>query len=588
MVLRNRHFEIIHWCEIVRCGGLTDNVLSVGNRDGHCIALLISKHLRATVFCQDDRLRLREIIASVLLCRQGADQVSGEAHTFQQIRIGLAVVGSLNHLERLLDDLLFGSRSLLHRFHQVAFVGTVQIILLLIQQISFRRNQLLDEIFPEIQVLDERLAVIIGRQRRHLCTGLIEDTCLSVRMVDILPGIEAVSCFAELRIALGFPGLRVHLDEVDPGIHPLILECMGKCCFRLFIIGVGESERIHVLLVPVVVLRGLHFLHVIAVVDGQVRFECGAAVRPGRNLFYEGILLYDHLPVGGLDIRTGVKAINASRKRVLRGIVLLYHGDLRLLAVVFDRDAAEDHFPGQVCEGQGDVLALPIEDKVLRRTGFLHGVGTEEQVVQRYASVIACHQAVLHQVTFLIDHPAAGGFDLRTGIDSECRALLLPDFVLEGRSRIRHIRANQHFAFLVNGQLPADLLILKSMGEGDRRLLVVGIGGGKMVRVAAVQLISGRRSKLLHVELKADRKIRSKLPFPVIPGSHLADQGILLHDDGSADIGDIRIRVKAVDRTANRRLRQFVLLQCSHLHLLAFIGKCRRSDDGIRAVAAFA
>ena len=55
MVLRNRYFEIIHRRIIVRGGRLTDDILSVRDRNGYRIALLIRKHLRAAVFRQDNR-----------------------------------------------------------------------------------------------------------------------------------------------------------------------------------------------------------------------------------------------------------------------------------------------------------------------------------------------------------------------------------------------------------------------------------------------------------------------------------------------------------------------------------------------------
>ena len=173
MVLRDRHFEIIDRRKVMRRCRFTDDVLSVGNRDGYRVTLLIREHFRLSVRRQDDRFGIFEIIAAVLLCLQGTDQVCGESHTLQQVCIRLAVVGCLDHLERLLDDLLFGSRGLLHRLYQVTFIGAVQVIFLLIQQISLGRDQLLDEVPPEIQIFDKCLAVIIRCQGCHLGTGFI-------------------------------------------------------------------------------------------------------------------------------------------------------------------------------------------------------------------------------------------------------------------------------------------------------------------------------------------------------------------------------------------------------------------------------
>ena len=201
-------------------------------------------------------------------------------------------------------------------------------------------------------------------------------------MDDILSGIESVGCFSKLRVTLRFPRLRIHLDQVDPGIHTLILKSMGKCHFRLLLIGVGERERIDVVLVSEIVLRSLDLLHVVAVVQRKIRLIDSTAVRSRCYLLDKGILLHDHFAVHRLDVSTGVETVDSSGKRILRGIILLHDRHFCLLAVVSDRDAAKHHFAFQFIQGQGDILALPVQDKVLRSTGFLHGIGPKKQVVE--------------------------------------------------------------------------------------------------------------------------------------------------------------------------------------------------------------
>ena len=406
-------------------------------------------------------------------------------------------------------------------------------------------------------------------------------------MDDILPGIEPISRLAELRIALRFPGLRIHFDQVDPGIHTLILKRMGERHFRLLLIGVREGKRENIVLVPVIVLRSLHLFHIVAVIQRKIRLIHSTSVCSRGHLFDKGILLHDHCAVRSLNICPGIKAVDAAGKRILCGVILLDDSNLSLLAVIFNGHASKDHFPGQVGERQCNILAFPVQDKVLRSTCFLHGIGSEEQVVEGNAAVIAGHQTVLYQVAFLVDHPAACRFDLRTGIDRKRRAFLFPYFILKGRSGIHHIRTDQHLAFLVDRQLSADLLVLKSMGEGDRSLLVIGIGCGKAIGIAAIQLITGRSRQLFHIELIAQWKICCKFPFSVCSGCHFPDQRIFLYDDRAGIVLDLRVGIQAVNRTADRGLRQLILLQSIDFHLLAVIGECCRAYNGLRAVAAF-
>ena len=109
------------------------------------------------------------------------------------------------------------------------------------------------------------------------------------------------------------------------------------------------------------------------------------------------------------------------------------------------------------------------------------------------------------------------------------------------------------------------------MGEGDGNLLIIGVSCGETIGVAAVQLISLRGGQFLHVKLIVQRKVCCKPAFSVCPGGHLPDQRIRLHDDRSGIVFDLGIGIQAVNRAADRCLRQLVLLQCIDFHFLTVI-----------------
>ena len=307
MILRDGHFEIIDGCEVMGCRGLADNIFPVRDRDGNGISLLIREHLRLAVGGQHDWLRSGEIIAAVRLCLQRTDQVSGESHALQQVRVGLVIISCLDHLERLLDDLFFGSAGLRDCLHKVSLIGTVDVILRLIEEIALGRDQLLDEIFPEIQVFHKGFSVSVCRHGRNLAACLKQDSGLSIGMDDVLTGKKPIGRFDELRITLRCAGLLVHLGKVDPGVNTLINKSVAKSDFRLFLVGVIEGKTESICLVPYIILRSLDLFYIIAVVYRKVRLKNCASIRSCRGFFDECVFGHNDFAVCGLDVSPGIK-----------------------------------------------------------------------------------------------------------------------------------------------------------------------------------------------------------------------------------------------------------------------------------------
>ena len=121
-------------------------------------------------------------------------------------------------------------------------------------------------------------------------------------MDDICSGIKSIGRFAEFCITLGGSGFRIYLHQVDPGIHSLILESMGEFHLCLLVISVGETERIDIILVPVIVFRSLQFLHIIATTQRNIRRKHSTSVCTRCHLLNKGILLHHHCAVCSLDV----------------------------------------------------------------------------------------------------------------------------------------------------------------------------------------------------------------------------------------------------------------------------------------------
>ena len=83
---------------------------------------------------------------------------------------------------------------MLDRLNQIAFICTAQRVLRSIQQVSLRRNKLLDVVFAEIEILNECFAILICSQSGDLTILLVDYASHSIRMNNVLFGIEAIGC----------------------------------------------------------------------------------------------------------------------------------------------------------------------------------------------------------------------------------------------------------------------------------------------------------------------------------------------------------------------------------------------------------
>ena len=114
------------------------------------------------------------------------------------------------------------------------------------------------------------------------------------------------------------------------------------------------------------------------------------------------------------------------------------------------------------------------------------------------------------------------------------------------------------------------------MGEGDRCLLVIGVGSREAVGIITVQYISCRSRELFHIKLPAQGKVRGERVLAVGTSGDFPDKCVLLDNDGTFVVFNICARVHSEDRTGQSFLSQLVLLDSSDFHLLAVIdeGSC--------------
>ena len=96
-------------------------------------------------------------------------------------------------------------------------------MLFFLRKVSNRRGKLFHIIFSEVQILHGCISLCVHSQRGNLGTCFIEDTCLSIRMHDILTGKQSIHCTLKDRIALRhFPCFFIFLYQMDRTSDTLI------------------------------------------------------------------------------------------------------------------------------------------------------------------------------------------------------------------------------------------------------------------------------------------------------------------------------------------------------------------------------
>ena len=233
-VLRHRHSEIIYRIEVMRRCCLLHNILSIRNRDGLRISLLIREQFTTSVRIHNDRRGSLIIVAAIRILSQGTDQIDREACALQERRIGcLSVIACFDDLERLLLHGLGRLRRTFHNRHHVAFIVTGDIMSIRIDQISDRRRDLLDVIAAKVQIRQGCIPGFIDAEGSYLGTSSVHCPGLPVRMIDRCFCVQSVNGSLKSSISLrSTSGLLIFLNQMDRCLYSFIryfLVCCHAC-----------------------------------------------------------------------------------------------------------------------------------------------------------------------------------------------------------------------------------------------------------------------------------------------------------------------------------------------------------------------
>ena len=223
-VLRHRYPEVIHRIEIMRRCGLLHNILTIRNRDGLRISLLIREQFTTSVCIHNDRRGSLIIVAAVRILSQGTDQIGREACALQERRIGcLSVIACFDDLERLLFHGLGRLRRTFHNSHHVTFIVAGDIMGIRIDQISDRRRDLLDVIAAKVQIRQGCVPGLINAEGSYLVISSVHCPGLPVRMIDRCFCVQSVNGSLKSRISLrGAAGLLILLHQMDRCFYSFI------------------------------------------------------------------------------------------------------------------------------------------------------------------------------------------------------------------------------------------------------------------------------------------------------------------------------------------------------------------------------
>ena len=245
-------------------------------------------------------------------------------------------------------------------------------------QITDRRSQFFNIILSEIEVCHFCISLGIRSQGCHLGSCRIKDTRLSIRMDDILTGIQAINGTLKGCISLcSLSGFRILFYQFDLRIDTLILECMAEGNGCLFIRGVLERKGVHILAVSGVSGRCSHLFHVVAVADWQVCLVHSFSVCSGYCLFNEGIFLNHNASVRCFDVISGIQTIGTTRKIFLGFFILFIYTHACFLAGVFECYASHHLFYITSGIGKGDLQAFTSAYQILWCLHFFYYIFTQ-------------------------------------------------------------------------------------------------------------------------------------------------------------------------------------------------------------------
>ena len=245
-------------------------------------------------------------------------------------------------------------------------------------QISNRRRQFFHVILSEIEVCDFCISLGIRSQGCNLRSCRVKDTCLSIRMNDILTGIQSVNRTLKGCISLcGLSGFGILFYQFDLRIDPLILERMVERNRCLFVCCVLEGKGVHILAVSHISSWCTQLFHVVAVSDRQVCLIYGFSVCSGHCLLNEGIFFDHNGSVRCFDVVSGIQAISAARKVFPGFLILFIYTHACFLAGIFECYAS--HHLSYITSGigKGDLLAFTSAYQILWCLHFFYYIFTQ-------------------------------------------------------------------------------------------------------------------------------------------------------------------------------------------------------------------
>ena len=242
-------------------------------------------------------------------------------------------------------------------------------------QISNRRCQFFNVILSEIEVCDFCISLGIRSQGCNLRSCRVNDTRLSIWMYDIFTCIQSVNSTLKGCISLcGLSGFGILFYQFDLRIDTLVLERVAERNGCLFVCGVLERKRVHILTVSGISGRCRNLFHVVAVSDRQVCLIYGFSVCSGHYLLNEGIFFDHNGSVRCFDVVSGIQAISAARKVFPGFLILFVYAYACFLAVIFECHASHDllHIASGI--GKGDFLAFACAYQILWCLHFFYHI----------------------------------------------------------------------------------------------------------------------------------------------------------------------------------------------------------------------
>ena len=155
-------------------------------------------------------------------------------------------------------------------------------------------------------------------------------------MYNILTGIQSINCFFQSGITLWncLLGFFILLLQRNLSRHTFIFECMLKCLFCFFIIGIRESKSINIICVSHIPFRGLHFLHIIRKSKRQVCCKLRCSVCFCYRFLDQCPFLYNNSSIHVSNVTCSIKSKDSSLQRIFCISILFCYHYFHFLSVI--------------------------------------------------------------------------------------------------------------------------------------------------------------------------------------------------------------------------------------------------------------